>query len=1062
MSDVGTAYVDVRADPAKLAGDLKRAKAQLTRWVRDVEKDLKLAISIKDTQIKNTNVQLQRTVDLIARINRNPINIKAKFDSGATAARLERLSALIDGLNSRIEFQVESNGTTAVISELKVIDELADKLENDIVAIVVDSTGVATVITDLSAIDVMADALEADVVNILVDVDGAPAAIAQLGALEAATDSLDNKNAERSKAGGLIGGIAAGVGLGAIAAATAALTSLATSGVSAAAALEMTEAAFTGMLGSQEEALSFIAELQDFAATTPFEFDQLTNSAQKMMGTFGVEFRSELIPTLSIIGDLTTALGQSPVAIDRVVLALTQMEGKGRLAGGELLQLREALPGFNPAKAIAEQLGITVAEATKRMQSGAIDAKTGIDLLLKGMAAFPGASGAMERASLTLNGKISTLKDNLKLAMIIGFEPLTDTVKVAVDAISSAIQPGGAAAEAMERLGQAFSDSLAPAIANIGPLVTALADFSVPFTVGMGEALNGILEAVTPLLRPLGELLGMVLSFIGQYASAVSPLTERLGNAASKLLSRLEPVFDALIEVVEELMPVWIELFDELIVALEPLVDPLVALAVEVIPLMAVGLTSTVKLMTELVPVVEFVVDVLLIAVDAMTLLADWAEKTVGFVSDIGTFLSGGETKGTVGTFVNNTEFGKPTGLGFDALDMIDEIVVPMQVEAKIVAEVDTWEATRELEEFLDPLRRAADFATVLNEQIEKLSNPQIDLTEAKIALDEFMRSGDGQPTGGGITIGTDESNANLQRLIDGGKAVRDAFSAAVSAGSTLEAATAEAQTAWEIMTANMASQFGISVDEVRAKTADLGLAPITWYVAIDAASEESVLAALDEIKLKVPPEIMTSIQTSIDAGDFATAQRKIDSLKETEIKLGVDADTTKIRESFDALERRKLIINASVSVGNKGTIGGFFRKEAGGTSLADIPSHYATGRENLYMYGEPSTGGEYFISMHPKFRDRNIRLLNEAAEQLGVAGVAAGPGHRMLDGAPKSGTTGNVVDGLDRVVTRLQRLERVMRDAAPIHVHTNSASPASVASKYRWAVVERRREMRV
>lgn len=56
-----------------------------------------------------------------------------------------------------------------------------------------------------------------------------------------------------------------------------------TMGLKTAAQLEQVEVGFTTMLGSATKAQKFMKELAAFAAKTPFEFDELTGSAQQFL-----------------------------------------------------------------------------------------------------------------------------------------------------------------------------------------------------------------------------------------------------------------------------------------------------------------------------------------------------------------------------------------------------------------------------------------------------------------------------------------------------------------------------------------------------------------------------------------------------------------------------------------------------------------------------------------------------------------------------------------------------------------------------------------------------------
>lgn len=213
--------------------------------------------------------------------------------------------------------------------------------------------------------------------------------------------------------GTAIGGlaIAGGAGLGALGA----------YGINAAADFQQTRIAFEGLLGDAKTADSFLRDMRDFAAKTPFELAGVLDAARQLMAT-GTSAEN-VIPVLTKIGNTAAALGVGEESIQGVVRALGQMSGKGKASAEELNQIGEAIPGFSAVKAIAEGMGITVAEAFKLMEQGALPADVAIGHILTGMEKFPGAAGAMDRQSRTLNGVISTLKDTFRNALIDGIEP---------------------------------------------------------------------------------------------------------------------------------------------------------------------------------------------------------------------------------------------------------------------------------------------------------------------------------------------------------------------------------------------------------------------------------------------------------------------------------------------------------------------------------------------------------------------------------------------------------------------------------------------------------------
>src|SRR5690349_12664723 len=125
------------------------------------------------------------------------------------------------------------------------------------------------------------------------------------GPLEAAGRSAGDKSSSAFgtkfisglKAHAKSAGIALGVAFGAAG----------TYGVKVAADFQQTRIAFSGILGSAEEADKRLRELQQFAAGTPFEFAGLAESAQQLLA---VGFTADdIIPTMTKLGNVAATLG---------------------------------------------------------------------------------------------------------------------------------------------------------------------------------------------------------------------------------------------------------------------------------------------------------------------------------------------------------------------------------------------------------------------------------------------------------------------------------------------------------------------------------------------------------------------------------------------------------------------------------------------------------------------------------------------------------------------------------------------------------------------------------
>lgn len=169
---------------------------------------------------------------------------------------------------------------------------------------------------------------------------------------------------------------------------------------------EQAEIAFTTMLGSGEKAQGMLDELQAFAAKTPFEFPDLIRASQRLMA-MGFE-ATEVIPTLTAVGDAVAALGGNAATIDRVTTALGQMNAKGKTSAEEMMQLTEA--GIPAWQMLADKIGVTVPEAMAQVSKGAVSAQTTISAVVDGIETKFG--GMMEKQSSTWAGMLSTLSDN--------------------------------------------------------------------------------------------------------------------------------------------------------------------------------------------------------------------------------------------------------------------------------------------------------------------------------------------------------------------------------------------------------------------------------------------------------------------------------------------------------------------------------------------------------------------------------------------------------------------------------------------------------------------------
>ena len=320
----------------------------------------------------------------------------------------------------------------------------------------------------------------------------------------------------------------------------------------AAADLQLVTLGFQGLLQTTAEgAKAYTDALVDFAARTPFEIGEVTKATQRLLGAgFDPE---QITPMLTKIGDFAALIGSTGAEVNGFVRALAQIQGKGRFTADNVRQLTENLPGLNAMKLIAEQLGITTQEAFAQMEDGALSADVGINALLAGMQEFPGAAGAMDRASRTLIGEVSNLKDGFKLTAFRAaetsglLESLTKTIDglgnsfnngiardgltVALEGISTFVKDiGPKLPELVNSLGRgigAFFESAGPGISS---LIQSFGANSEQIFAGIGTVFGQLAQQIGVLLNAIGPL----ISAFGVLPDSLAPMVIQIG-----LLARL-------------------------------------------------------------------------------------------------------------------------------------------------------------------------------------------------------------------------------------------------------------------------------------------------------------------------------------------------------------------------------------------------------------------------------------------------------------------------------------------------------------------------------------------
>lgn len=176
-------------------------------------------------------------------------------------------------------------------------------------------------------------------------------------------------------------------------------------GISYNAQIEKYTTGFTNMLGSAQAAQEAMQAIQEDAARTPFDVASLTQANQLLISAGENAAYSRKV--INALGDAVSATGGGNAELSRMAANLQQIANVGKASAIDIKQF--AYAGINVYQVLADYTGKSVQEVQNMTIS--------YDLLSQALIAASEEGGryynAMGTQSQTMNGRISTLKDNV-------------------------------------------------------------------------------------------------------------------------------------------------------------------------------------------------------------------------------------------------------------------------------------------------------------------------------------------------------------------------------------------------------------------------------------------------------------------------------------------------------------------------------------------------------------------------------------------------------------------------------------------------------------------------
>ena len=326
-----------------------------------------------------------------------------------------------------------------------------------------------------------------------------------------------------SKSLSAVGDMAISVGKKLTIGLTTPLTALATAGIKYNAEMQTYNTRLTTLLGNAEKAQATLNQIKKDAAATPFDVAGLTQANSLLIST-GLSAEDSR-KTILALGDAVSASGGGNEELQRMAVNLQQVKNVGKATSLDIKQF--AFAGIDVYGMLADYTGKTKAELqdmeiTWDMLNGA---------LIKASSEGGKYFGAMEKQSETINGKISTLKDNFSAMTGNLTSTLIPTVNKVIDTVSSLISKFNSLdpsvqANAMKIVG--FAGALGPVLIGAGNLSKTLGTVTGKFS-GLGGKISSGASAISKAGKGF-------LNFGSQITrSILSPITNTLSNFGGKI-----------------------------------------------------------------------------------------------------------------------------------------------------------------------------------------------------------------------------------------------------------------------------------------------------------------------------------------------------------------------------------------------------------------------------------------------------------------------------------------------------------------------------------------------
>lgn len=302
----------------------------------------------------------------------------------------------------------------------------------------------------------------------------------------------------------------------------------------------------TAMAGAAGRAKDLLSWNQKLAVESPFSQEGVAQ-AFRMATAYGfvtdssnkADITSKRLVTSLI--NFTSATGGTEATMSRISLALGQIQAKGKLAGGEVLQLTDA--GLNVRGILAEAFGKSTEEIVRMQEKGLIPAKRAITAIVESLERDFG--GAAKAQANTITGLLNSISDLKQIALREVFSGVLEAARPFMVQVVEKLSDPQTQAQ-LHQFGVSIGDGLKSAIPalvttgqalveNIKPLIPMLLQIGSIIKDNLGPILAGLAASkVVGFLPGLLKTGGMVVDMLKKMTGAAGTAGTALeGSGAS-------------------------------------------------------------------------------------------------------------------------------------------------------------------------------------------------------------------------------------------------------------------------------------------------------------------------------------------------------------------------------------------------------------------------------------------------------------------------------------------------------------------------------------------------